>query len=487
MSRLLFTHSYFLRFDPKQWKAQQPYPPLGTLYAAAVAREAGHIVSLFDPQFESSPEAIFPVLENGRPDALVVWDDGFNYLTKMCLTNMREAALVMIRAARDRGIVVLAASSDATDHPGLYLNAGARYVITGEGEQTLQELLATGIPADPNGIRGLAFLRDGLLERTSPRDVLRELDRLPQPAWDLVDMQEYRKRWQRAGGRFSLNISTTRGCPFKCNWCAKPIYGNRYNVHSPERVVGDLLYLAKHHRPDHLWITDDIFGLKPGWVPEFADRMESAGLRIPFKIQSRVDLLLQEQSVSALARAGCEEVWVGAESGSQRILDAMDKGTTVEQIRAATELLKRHGIRPAFFLQFGYPGETLDDIRATLRMVDELHPFDIGISVSYPLPGTVFHERVRSELQAKQNWTDSDELAVLFRSTYSGSFYKELQRFVHRRFRARQALDVLRDLGSGKALTAGSLRRIVSFPVHYSRSILHRMRLDAQLKEDLLA
>ena len=170
-------------------------------------------------------------------------------------------------------------------------------------------------------------------------------------------MQSYRERWLKSAGRFSLNISTTRGCPFKCNWCAKPIYGNRYNIHGPERVVQDLIYLKEQYQPDHLWITDDIFGLKPGWVEAFAGLIEKAGIRIPFKIQSRVDLLLEENTVAALARAGCEEVWVGAESGAQHILDAMDKGTTVTQIREATRLLKSHGIRPAFFLQFGYPGK----------------------------------------------------------------------------------------------------------------------------------
>ena len=487
MKRLLFTHSYFLRFDPKQWKAQQAFPPLGTLYAAGVARESGHVVSLFDSQFERSPESLLPRLERERPEVLVVWDDGFNYLTKMCLTNMREAALHMIRSASERGITVLVSSSDASDHPELYLTAGAKYVLAGEGEQTLKELLDQGIPPFAPEIPGLIWQEAGVLKRSAAREVLRDLDRLPRPAWDLVDMQSYRERWLKSAGRFSLNISTTRGCPFKCNWCAKPIYGNRYNIHGPERVVQDLIYLKEQYQPDHLWITDDIFGLKPGWVEAFAGLIEKAGIRIPFKIQSRVDLLLEENTVAALARAGCEEVWVGAESGAQHILDAMDKGTTVTQIREATRLLKSHGIRPAFFLQFGYPGETLEDIRATIRMVEELEPADIGISVSYPLPGTVFHERVRSDMRSKQNWTDSDELAVMFRSTYPGSFYKELQRYVHRRFRARQALAALRGWRAERSLSPKAVRRIAALPVYYTRALLHRRKLEAQLEQKLLA
>jgi radical SAM superfamily enzyme YgiQ (UPF0313 family) len=186
---------------------------------------------------------------------------------------------------------------------------------------------------------------------------------------------------------------------------------------------------------DHIWMCDDIFGLKPNWVEEFADLVENEGLHFRFKIQSRADLLLQENYVRALARAGCDNSWMGAESGSQKILDAMDKGTTVEQIAEATALLREHGIHPGFFIQFGYPGETKEDIELTIRMINHLLPDEIGISVSYPLPGTVFYERVKSQLKEKTNWTDSDELRLMFRNTYPPAFYKQLHRYVHRSYR----------------------------------------------------
>ena len=229
-------------------------------------------------------------------------------------------------------------------------------------------------------------------------------------------------------GYFSLNISTTRGCPYKCNWCAKPIYGNRYHARSPRHVVEEIKLLKERYRFDHIWMCDDIFGLKPGWVQEFAELVEQEQLSFRFKIQSRADLLMQENYVEALARAGCENSWMGAESGSQKILDAMDKGTTVEQIAGATRRLREHGIQVSFFIQFGYPGETREDIELTIRLIKSLKPDNIGISVSYPLPGTVFYERVKSELKEKANWTDSDELRLMFRSTYSPEFYKQLHR-----------------------------------------------------------
>ncbi len=481
MKKVLFSHSYFLRFDPKQWKIQQPYPPLATIYAAALMRKKGYEVSLFDTMFVADPEEARSRLQSMKPDYFVLYDDGFNYLTKMCLTNMREAAFQMIAIARESKIPVIVSSSDSTDHPGLYLDAGADFIIYGEGERTLAELLASleSKETDFFGIQGLIFRLGKKEVRTDKRELIRDLDLLPSPAWDLVDIAEYKSRWIKKHGYFSLNVSTTRGCPFHCNWCAKPIYGNRYSVHQPERIVKELVFLNQSFGATHFWMTDDIFGLKPGWIQEFYAQIKRAGIKINFKIQSRVDLLLQENTIEALAKSGCETVWMGAESGSQKILDAMEKGTSVAQIHQATKLLREYGIRPAFFLQFGYPGETKEDIDQTLRMVMALMPDDIGISVSYPLPGTKFYEKVKSELKNKSNWADSDELAMMFHNTYPSDFYKALQRFVHRRYRTLQGLSELRKLFTKPGqFTFAKFRRIAGLPVYFSTSVYYKSRMN---------
>ncbi len=479
-AKILFTHSYFLRFDPKQWKQQQPYPPLGTLYAASFKREKGYEVALFDTMFAESPDEIKSSLEKFSPNYVVIYDDGFNYLTKMCLTNMREAAFSMSMLAKNAGCKVIACSSDATDHYEKYLDHGVDFVILGEGEITLHELVDALEKKEIKfeHIHGIAYRHDGNTIRTKKRDVLRELDSLPLPAWDLVDMNEYRARWKKHHGYFSLNLSTTRGCPFHCNWCAKPIYGNRYNVHSPKHVVDELKILIRHYGAEYIWMTDDIFGLKPGWVNEFADLIAGENLKIRFKIQSRVDLLLQENNIAALARAGCDTVWVGAESGSQKNLDAMEKGTKVEQIYEATKLLKKHKIKPAFFLQFGYPGETKEDIQKTINLVMDLMPDDIGVSVSYPLPGTTFYEKVKNDLKEKTNWTDSDELAMMFRNAYPSPFYKELQRHLHQRYRTKQGLNELKKIFTApKSISSRQLRRIGGIPFYFMGSWVHQNRL----------
>jgi len=486
MDNILFSHSYFLRFDPKQWSIGQPYPPLGTITAAAFARENGFKVTLFDTMFAETPEEVKPRLEKEHPDFFVIYDDGFNYLTKMCLTNMREAAFSMIRLAKREGCVVILSSSDSTDHYQDYLAQGADFVILGEGEETLLELVSRIRDGEQSfsSIQGLAYSQNNSIVRTPPRKVMKDLDALPLPAWDLVDMESYRNTWIKHNGYFSLNISTTRGCPFKCNWCAKPIYGNRYHARSPLHVVRELKWLKEQYQFDHIWFCDDIFGLKPGWVNEFADLVKKEGLSLRFKIQSRADLLLQENYVMALARAGCENSWMGAESGSQKILDAMDKGTRVEQIYEATRLLRQHGIRPSFFIQFGYPGENKEDIQKTIRMIRELLPHEIGISVSYPLPGTIFYEKVKAELKEKANWTDSDELQLMFSNTFPPAFYKKLHRYVHREFGKEQGWAVMRRaLKNPFSVKSGEYRKIMAACWHLPRLILDRIRLNQYANE----
>ncbi len=480
MKSILFTHSYFLRFDPKQWQLGQPYPPLGTLYAAALMRENNYEVALFDTMFKSDPEEVAATIAQNKPDLFVMYDDGFNYLTKMCLTNMRAAAFCMCKLAKSEGCIVIVSSSDATDRYEEYLREGADFVIIGEAEHTLLELAGHIIDKnnDYSAINGLAYLRDGKIIKTQGRPVLKDLDSLPLPAWDLVDMETYRQSWLKSAGYFSLNMSTTRGCPFKCNWCAKPIYGNRYNSRSPENVIKEIKLLKQLYHIDHIWFCDDIFGLKPGWVIEFSRLAQKENISIRFKIQSRADLLVNEENVKALALAGCENVWIGAESGSQKVLDAMDKGINIEQIRRATLLMKEAGIKPSFFIQFGYPGELKEDIELTINMINDLLPFEIGISVSYPLPGTLFYEKVKAELKIKTNWTDSDEMALMFSNAFPASYYKQLHRYVHQNYHKHLAKNSLVKLMRNPfSATSKSLRKALSVLYHGPATLIEGMKL----------
>jgi anaerobic magnesium-protoporphyrin IX monomethyl ester cyclase len=476
MNKVLLTHSYFYPLDAKQWKFKQPYPPLGTLLAASIIQEEGFTLSFHDSNLEQAPTYIFPFLQKEKPQYFVIYDDGFNYLTKMCLTAMREAAFTMIDEAKKNGCVVIVSSSDSADHYEKYLQQGADYVIRGEGEETLKELLQTlESKGNASTILGIAFLQNGNLTVNATRPVLRNLDSLPLPLWNSINLDRYKKIWMDHHGYFSLNIATTRGCPFKCNWCAKPIYGNRYNSRSIENVINEIEYLKNSYSADHFWMCDDIFGLKPGWIQNFRDKLKERKLKIRYKIQSRVDLLLLQDTVEALAQSGAETVWVGAESGSQKILDAMDKGTSVDQIQKATALLKAHGIKTGFFLQFGYLGESKKDIQSTLKMVLDLMPDEIGISVSYPLPGTVFYEKVKTQLHHKKNWSDSDDLAMMFEGTYGSNFYKTLHRYVHNRYRIARGWRAIKN--GIKNPTSLKIRPVISMLYNLPVSLINLMEL----------
>ncbi len=482
MFPILLTHSYYLRFDPKEWRSAMPYPPLGTLYATAVLRARGHDVAIHDTMFRKSEEEISASISRHHAAVVVIYDDGFNSLTKMCLSRMRDAALRMTRIARSRGCTVIIHSSDATDHLESYFAAGANYVACGEAEFTVAELcdaLRNGEHA-VDGIAGLAFVRDGRIVRTEPRRPVEQLDEIPFPAWDCIDLSPYRHMWQHHHRRFSVNMVTTRGCPFHCNWCAKPLYGQIYHSRSPGNVVEEMSLLQATVQPDHLWFSDDIFGLTPGWIAAFVEALEARHVRIPFKCLSRADLLLQRETIPLLARAGCETVWLGAESGSQTILDAMDKGTTVAQIREAARRLHAAGIRVGFFIQFGYPGERIDEIRATFELVRMCAPDEIGVSVSYPLPGTVFYERMRQAMGLKQNWVDSNDLDLLFPGEYVPAFYRLLHRSLHKQFSVWRAM---RELSDGpralRVRRARIVRDLAGAAFHYATLPLVRRKLSA--------
>ena len=435
MADVLLTHSYHLYYDRKQTRKMQPYPPLGTLYAAALLRSAGLSVAAFDTMLNDPEEGFVAALEKHRPRIVVVFEDNFNFLSKMCLTRMREVAFHILEASQRFGAVVLANGSDASDHTLDYLRKGFRCVLLGEAEWTLLEAvlhLLREREEDLQRVPGLAYLdkHTGGMVRTERRSLMRNLDQLPFPSRDLIDTSQYRRAWQTAHGYFSLNIVASRGCPYRCNWCAKPIYGDSFAVRSAAMVAEEMRQLKYDFGAEHLWFADDIFGLRPKWVCELAVEVEHLDAAIPFKMQSRVDLMTAD-TVRALRRAGCAEVWMGAESGSQKVLDAMDKGTRVEQIVKARENLRREGIRACYFLQFGYPGETWEDIRSTIKLVNDTRPDDIGVSVSYPLPGTKFFDRVHVQLGDKTNWSDSEDLAMMFQGAYTNEFYRALHDALH--------------------------------------------------------
>lgn len=433
MADVLLTHSYHLPYDSKQVRKMQPYMPLGTLYAASALRSRGMSVAVFDSMLEE-PSAKFPsALLKHSPKIVAVYEDDFNFLSKMCLTRMREVAWQIATAARSAGVTVIVHGSDSTDNPLMFLEHGFDYILCGEAEESLVQL-CTSILANKKPCR-----IDGLLSAGSQGAPLSGSQRLarnpywidlPAPARDLIDLGPYREAWTKAHGHFSANIVSSRGCPYHCNWCAKPISGNKFHLRVAAEVAEEMRMLKREAGVQHIWFGDDVFALNHRWVKEFAEEVLKRDAVIPFKIQSRADLM-RDDTVRALKAAGCAEVWMGVESGSQAVLNAMDKGLSLSSVVSARRRLHEADIRACYFLQLGYPGESWAELQDTITFVRRTRPDDIGVSLSYPLPGTVFYQRVQSQLGSKRNWTDSDDLCVMFHAAYSTEFYRAVRDALH--------------------------------------------------------
>ena len=437
MLSILVCHSYYLRLDQKQVLRAKPYPPLATLQVVSLLRKAGHRVTFFDAMLADGVEEYDRLLRADRPQVVLFYEDNFNFLSKMCLDTMRRAACDMIASARNAGARVISAGPDVTDAPGPYLDAGADLALIGEGLSALLEVLPRldSNPRAPGaeltqGLAGVTALGGAEATTRAGRKAPAIAADAGHAAWDLVDMDRYRAVWRKAHGYFSLNMAASRGCPFRCTWCAKPIWGNQYLQRNATEVAQEMSFLKRSFNPDHIWFADDIFGFRVDWVEEFAASVRAAGASIPFTIQTRADLV-SERMAEALHEAGCREAWIGAESGSQRVLDAMNKGTTVTEIRVARDRLRAVGIRVGFFIQLGYMGEQLEDILATRALLGAARPDEIGVSVSYPLPGTKFYDLVKEQLGGKTHWRESDDLEMMFHGTYTSDFYRAVRNLLH--------------------------------------------------------
>ena len=388
LTEVLLTHSYHLRYDSKQLRKMQPYAPLGTLYAAAALRQAGISVAVFDSMLED-PSANFGIaLKEHQPQIVAVYEDDFNFLSKMCLTRMREIAWDMAKAAKAMGAIAIVHGSDATDNPALFLRNGFDYVLCGESESTLSQLCAAILHDQevPN--------LDGMVRFDDSGEIIHGLHHaaknpawteLPLPSRDLIDLEPYRIAWTETHGYFSTNMVSSRGCPYRCNWCAKPISGNKFNLRPAANVADEMKRLKTDAGVQHIWFGDDVFALNQHWVQEFAEEVTKREAAVPFKIQSRADLM-SEATVRALKAAGCAEVWMGVESGAQVVLNAMDKGLSLSAVMVARCRLKEAGIRACFFLQFGYPWGRLEraagDHRLRPRNPPRRHRHFILLSVA---------------------------------------------------------------------------------------------------------
>ncbi len=435
---IVLANTYFLNRDPTELRNMRPYAPLGILYLAAYARQQGYRVQVYDNTFRPDEQAFFHALEESG--ARIV---GFHSMF-IC----RPSAERLIQGAKERGCTVICGGPDATVAPDLYLKTyGADYVVFSEGEHTLDELLGhlTGKTQTPlNAIQGIAYLDENKEMRQTPsRALMRHLDRLPEPARDLIDLGEYMHAWKNHHGFTSLHLITSRGCPFGCAWCSRAVFGRNYRLRDPELVAQEIRRIKEDWKPDHIRISDDIFGVNKQWVIRWRQAMEAHDAVIPFECLSRVDLLTPEL-LDNLKAAGCARIWCGVESGSQKVLDAMNKNIKVEESYRAAQLMKERGIKRAFYIMLGYPGEKRADIQLTKKLLLDTLPETVSISVAHPIRGTFFYEAVEEYLgQEREDWKETSENRLLHPAEFSGIFYKRMVSYLTTlvAFRQRRLLD----------------------------------------------
>jgi anaerobic magnesium-protoporphyrin IX monomethyl ester cyclase len=414
MRDLLLTHGYFLFEDPKERQIMKPYAPLGILYLCSHLRSKGFAVDVFDTTF-SSREALFNLLRTEEPSLLGV------YANLMTRSNVIE----ILAVAREAGWKTVVGGPEPGAYTLEYLQAGADFVVAGEGELTMQELLQALRDGETNFLKiaGLAFLDcDGHMRQMPPRGQIANLDLQPWPAREAIDIHRYVDTWRTHHGSGSVNFITARGCPFRCNWCSHQVFGQSHRRRDPVLVVDEVEWLLSRYSPDMIWVSDDVFTINHAWLRSYASEMRRRGLRIPFECISRADRLNAEM-LDLLAELGCFRIWIGSESGSQRILDAMDRGVKIEQVQDAVRMSRERGIQSGMFLMWGYEGEELDDIEATVRHVSTSQPDIFFTTVSYPIKGTPYYHRISDRLVQLEPWQKTSDREMTVRGRHTKRFY----------------------------------------------------------------
>jgi anaerobic magnesium-protoporphyrin IX monomethyl ester cyclase len=412
--KLLLTHAYFLDADPKERKIMKPYPPLGILYLSSHLRAKGFDVDVYDSTF-GSREELFRILNDGPPAILGIYG---NLMT-------RASVLEIIVAARRAGWHVILGGPEPANYADEYLDSGADVIVQGEGEVAMESLM--GAPFEPSAwlkIRGIVFRGPGGgIVRTSPAPLIADLDAQPWPDRERIDLSRYLKTWREHHGMGSVSVITARGCPYRCNWCSHSVYGHTHRRRSPRAVAEEVEWLLGRYEPDMLWIADDVFTIHPGWLFEYAAELKRRGICTPFECITRADRV-NERIAATLADLGCMRVWIGSESGSQRILDAMQRGVTVEQVRRAVELCRQNGIQTGMFLMWGYEGEGIGDIEATVNHVRTCNPDIFFTTVSYPIKGTPYFDKVQARLVGIKPWKATTDREFQIQGRHSRRFYQ---------------------------------------------------------------
>ena len=417
--KLIFTHGYFLNEDPAEQRIMKPYPPLGILYVSAYLKQNGIDNQIFDTTFSLKSE-LKKYLVDEKPDYLAIY---VNLMTKL---NVLEIINFIKSNESTRDVKIILGGPEIRYNATDLLEHGADYLVIGEGEATTLELIQTlegNNQKELSLVNGIGFKNDeGRIVFTPERQLISNIDELPFPNRPAIEISNYQTAWKKHHGLDAVSVSTMRGCPYTCRWCSRAVYGLSYRRRSAQKVVEELKHLQEKYSPDTIWFVDDVFTISHKWLSEFNSELKSKNIKLKYECITRADRM-SEDVIKTMKESGCFRVWIGAESGSQRVIDAMDRRVKVKQVREMIKLSKKYGIETGTFIMLGYPGETEKDIEETINHLKLSDPDQFTITVAYPIKGTEFFEEIEATQINSFNWEKNTDRDRDFVRTYPQRYY----------------------------------------------------------------
>lgn len=429
MADILLTHGYFLDEDEKEKLIMRPYAPMGLMYLSAYLKKQNFRVDLFDSTFGLRGE-LYQTFQDNPHGIVGIYT---NLMT-------RPSVIAIMKEAKNHGWTIILGGPESANYIDEYITWGADFIVAGEGEQTLTELMKKLQSGDDDfqNITGLSFCsQDGSIINNQARDMPRDIDQYPWPDRDAIDMQQYFDAWMDHHNTSSVSMITARGCPYKCTWCSHAVYGYSHRRRDYMDCADELEHIVKTYNPKQIWYADDVFSINPKWLHKYAAELKKRGLRVPFETISRADRL-DAKTLNTLQEMGCYRIWIGAESGSQRLLDEMKRGVTIEQINRVTKEAQKRGIIVGMFLMWGFGSETIEDIDETVKQVAEINPDIYLTTVAYPIKGTAFYKEWEDQISRSVKWEKGSDRDLLLATRKSPRYYRYANKYLKYHVQATQ-------------------------------------------------
>jgi anaerobic magnesium-protoporphyrin IX monomethyl ester cyclase len=382
--------------NPPQF-TQYPQPPLGLALIAAELEKAGYLVTLLDANaLGLKPEEIPGMLAG----AGVI---GLTAMTPTITTALKTAALIkQVNPAAK--IIIGGAHATMLPRETMASSPDIDIIVRGEGDESIIEVMkALEENRSLENISGISFRAGGTVIQTADRLNYVDMDSLPFPAYHLLPWKRYRPHPPHGMSMPFAAVVTSRGCPYRCAYCSKPVFGSKFRAQSPARVVDELAYLKDRFGVKEVAFYDDSFTVDKKRVHAIADRIISSGLKINWTCETRVNLV-DKELLHHMEMAGCYAVAYGIESASPEIIKTLHKDTTIEQVEAAVRASRESGLQVIGYFMLGSPGDTPDTIQQTIDFAKKLKVDFAQFSVTTPFPGTELYDIYMQNRKESISW-----------------------------------------------------------------------------------